>query len=257
MLLSYGIFASVYDILTENVDYGQIADKINALFGDRIKKQGCLLDLGCGTGTLSFLLEEKGFEVIGVDKSEDMLAEAFEKKSELQSDVMFLCQDLTELDLFGTAASAVCVLDTVNHIESADKICEFFRRVSLFLEMGGLFLLDINTPYKHREILADNTFVYDTDSVYCVWQNSYDGTLRRTDIDLDFFIKDGESYFRESESFSEYEYGTDEIISLLNQNGFTVLNQFDGYSGENAAEKTERLLILAKKTNLVSEGEIK
>lgn len=255
--MSYGIFASVYDALTQNVDYKKIADRIDALFGEEIKKQGSLLDLGCGTGTLSFLLENKGFEVIGIDKSEDMLSEAFEKKYELNSDVLFLCQDLTKLDLFGTAASAVCVLDTVNHIESADKICEFFRRVSLFLEMGGLFLLDMNTPFKHSSVLADNTFVYDTENVYCVWQNSYDKSAKRTDIDLDFFIKDGENYFRESESFSEYEYSTADIISILEQNGFTVLKQFDGYSGENPHEKTERLLILAQKTNLISEGEIK
>lgn len=255
--MSYNIFASVYDALTENVDYKKIADRIDALFGDKIKNQGSLLDLGCGTGTLSFLLEEKGFEVIGIDKSEDMLAEAFEKKFELNSDALFLCQDLTELDLFGTAASAVCVLDTVNHIESKDKICEFFRRVSLFLEMGGLFLLDINTPYKHSEILADNTFVYDMNDVYCVWQNSYDKSAHRTDIDLDFFIKDGAGYFRESESFSEYEYEPEDIIFCLEQNGFTVQRLFDGYSENEPSEHIERLLILAQKTNLVSEGEIK
>lgn len=255
--MSYGFFASVYDVLTENVDYEKIADRIDTLFGKEIKEKGSLLDLGCGTGTLSFLLEEKGFDVIGIDKSEDMLAEGFEKKSELCSNVMFLCQDLTELDLFGTAASAVCVLDTVNHIDKAEKIYEFFRRVSLFLEMNGLFLLDVNTPFKHRNILADNTFIYDTDDVYCIWQNSYDKNARQTHIDLDFFVKDGDCYFKESESFSEYEYSINDIISMLEQNGFTVLNQFDGYGNENPTEKTERIVLLAQKTNLISEDEIK
>lgn len=255
--MSYGFFASVYDVLTENVDYEKIADRIDTLFGQEIKEKGSLLDLGCGTGTLSFLLEEKGFDVIGIDKSEDMLAEGFEKKSELCSNVMFLCQDLTELDLFGTAASAVCVLDTVNHIDKAEKIYEFFRRVSLFLEMNGLFLLDVNTPHKHRNVLADNTFIYDTGDVYCIWQNSYDKNARQTHIDLDFFIKDGDCYFKESESFSEYEYDIDGIISMLEQNGFTVLQQFDGYGNENPTEKTERVVLLAQKTNLISEDEIK
>lgn len=255
--MSYGYFAGVYDILTENVDYEKIADRIDTLFPQGIKENGHLLDLGCGTGTLSFLLEEKGFDVIGIDKSEDMLSEAFAKKSEVNSNTMFLCQDLTELDLFGTAAGAVCVLDTVNHIESKEKICEFFRRVSLFLEMNCMFLLDINTPYKHREILSDNTFVYDADDVYCVWQNSYDEENHRTDIDLDFFIKDGDVYFKKSESFSEYEYGINDIILSLEQNGFTVLKQFDGYGENEPNGKTERVVLLAQKTNLVSEGEIK
>lgn len=255
--MSYESFASYYDILTENVEYEKIADRINRIFSKSAKENGHLLDLGCGTGTLSFLLEKSGFDVIGIDKSEDMLTEAFEKKAEMGSDVMFLCQDLTKLDLFGTAKGAVCVLDTVNHIDSEENLSKFFGLVSLFLEMNGIFMLDFNTPYKHRNILGDNTFVYDTDSVYCVWQNTYDEENRKTDIDLDFFIKDGENYFRESESFSEYEYETDLIKSLLEQNGFTVKNIFDGYSENKPSDTTERIVMVAEKSKLVFEGEIK
>lgn len=255
--MSYESFASVYDVLTGNVEYEKIANRINEIFPESYKTDGQILDLGCGTGTLSFLLEEKGFDVIGIDKSEDMLAEAFEKKTELHKNAMFLCQDLTELDLFGTVEGAVCVLDTLNHLKSKEDINKFFGFVSLFLEMGGLFVLDMNTPFKHREVLANNTFVYDLDDVFCTWQNTYDKENRKTDIDLDFFIKDGDCYFRESESFSEYEYDVKEITDLLEKNGFTVKNIFDDYTENNPTDKTERVSIIAQKTKLVFEGELK
>lgn len=255
--MSYESFASVYDALTGNVEYEKIANRIAEILPKPTNSDSHILDLGCGTGTLSFLLEEKGFDVIGIDKSEDMLAEAFEKKTELGSNAMFLCQDLTELDLFGTAEGAVCILDTLNHLESKEDINKFFGFVSLFLEMGGLFVLDMNTPFKHREVLANNTFVYDMDDVFCTWQNTYDGRNLKTDIDLDFFVKDGECYFRESESFSEYEYTVDEIIDLLEQNGFTVKDIFDGYSKNPITDECERAVLVAQKARLVAEGEIK
>ncbi len=257
IFMSYESFASCYDVLTENVEYEKIANKIDEIFPESYKKDGQILDLGCGTGTLSFLLEEKGFDVIGIDKSEDMLAVSFEKKAELNSGALFLCQDLTELDLFGTVEGAVCVLDTLNHLESLEQIGKFFSLVSLFLEMSGTFVLDMNTPFKHREILADNTFVYDMDDVFCTWQNTYDEKNRRTDIDLDFFFKENDIYYRESESFSEYEYSVDEIVTLLEKNGFTVKNTFDGYTQNAPSDKTERVVIVAQKTRLVAKGELK
>lgn len=256
--MSYGYFASVYNELTENVDYEKIADRIDSLLPEA-SKNGTVLDLGCGTGTLAFLLEKKGYDVIGIDKSEDMLSAAFSKKFQTGSDVLFLCQDLSDLDLFGTASNAVCTLDTLNHIESEEVIEAFFKKVSLFLEMNGLFLIDMNTPYKHREVLGDNTFVYDADSVYCVWQNTYEKNKKRTQIDLDLFIKndDDDTYLRQTESFFEYEYEPQVITSLLEKSGFTVLKLSDGYEDKDVSEKTERVLIVAQKNKLIFEGELK
>lgn len=257
--MSYEIFSSVYDILTANVDYENFADKISSSLSLNGVDGGLLLDLGCGTGTLSFLLEKRGYDVIGVDPSEDMLAVANEKKYEESSNALFLCQGMEELDLYGTVDCAVCSLDTLNHVESIEKIREAFRRISLFMTLGGVFIFDMNTIYKHKSVLADNTFVYDADDVYCVWQNTFSKDEMKTAIDLDFFIKseDSETYERYGESFFEYAYDENEILKLLSEYGFTVLGCFDDYSDKPVTEKTERLTVVAKKTKLISKDEIK
>ena len=139
--MSYGIFSSVYDILTENVEYERIAEKICSLLTRNGINGGLLLDLGCGTGTLSFLLEKKGYDVIGVDPSEDMLAVANEKKYDENSQAIFLCQSGEELDLYGTIDCAVSVLDTVNHIPAIEKIRETFTSRPEAVQRGILFSL--------------------------------------------------------------------------------------------------------------------
>lgn len=257
--MSYGIFSSVYDILTENVEYERIADKICSLLTRNGINGGLLLDLGCGTGTLSFLLEKNGFDIIGVDPSEDMLAVANEKKYDENSSAIFLCQSGEELDLYGTIDCAVCSLDTINHISSLNKIRETFKKISLFMNLGGILVFDINTPYKHEKILGDNTFVYDMDEVYCVWQNTFDAQNGKTDIDLDFFIRneDDECYERYSESFSEYAYNLEDILNILKKCGFEILSLCDDYTDNDINEETQRITITAKKTELIFKDELK
>lgn len=257
--MSYDIFSSVYDILTENVEYERISNKICSLLHKNGVDRGLLLDLGCGTGTLSFLLEQRSFDIIGVDASEDMLAVANEKKYEDNSSALFLCQKAEELDLFGTIQCAVSTLDTFNHIGNIEKIEKAISLVSLFMDMNGIFIFDMNTPYKHTKILGNNTFVYDMDEVYCVWQNSYDKASEKTDIDLDFFIKneDDDCFERYSESFSEYVYDINEIINIIKKCGFTLLATTDDYSDEPVCDTTERITFICKKTETIFKDELK
>lgn len=257
--MSYGIFSSVYDILTENVEYERIAAKICSLLHENRVDGGLLLDLGCGTGTLSFLLEQKGYDIIGVDPSEDMLAVANEKKYDENSQAIFLCQSGEELDLYGTIDCAMSVLDTVNHIPDLEKIKETFLKVSLFMNMGGVFIFDMNTPYKHEKILGDNTFVYDMDEVYCVWQNSFLEKENKTQIDLDFFIKneDDEGYERYSESFCEYSYRPEDLISILEECGFEISGTYDDYTDNKVNEETQRITVVAKKIKTIFKDELK
>ena len=257
--MSYGIFSYSYDILTENVEYEKIANKVRSLLHGNGVDGGLLLDLGCGTGTLSFLLEKLGYDIIGVDASEDMLMIANEKKYEAESSAMFLCQRAEELDLFGTIDCAVSCLDTINHIDSLEKIEKAFSLVSLFMNMNGIFIFDMNTPYKHKEVLGNNTFIYDMDEVYCAWQNTLDEQNGKTIIDLDFFIKneDDECYERYSENFSEYIYNIDDIIKIINKCGFTLLETSDDYSENPVNETTERITFVVKKTETIFKDELK
>ncbi|MBQ8767189.1 MAG: class I SAM-dependent methyltransferase [Clostridia bacterium] len=257
--MSYGIFSYSYDVLTENVEYERIADRVCSLLHKNSVDGGLLLDLGCGTGTLSFLLEKSGYDIIGVDASEDMLMIANEKKYEENSSAMFLCQRAEELDLFGTIDCAVSSLDTINHIDSLEKVEKAFSLVSLFMNMNGIFVFDMNTPFKHEKILGNNTFIYDMDEVYCAWQNTLDKENQKTDIDLDFFIKneDDECYERYSESFSEYIYDIDDIIEIIKKCGFTLLETSDDYSESPVSDTTERITFVCKKTETIFKDELK
>jgi ubiquinone/menaquinone biosynthesis C-methylase UbiE len=250
-MAGYGDFSYYYDLLTENVDYEKRCDYICNLLAENGIGKGILLDLACGTGTMSMLLSHKGYDVIGVDASEDMLSVAQEKKMESGKDIMFLCQRMEELDLFGTINAAVCTLDSINHITDEKTVQQVFSKVSLFMEDKGIFLFDVNTPYKHREVLGDNTFIYDMDDVYCVWQNSTDKKTLLTEVSLDIFEKDTEEendvYYRYSEEFSEKGYELSEIEKWLTENKFEVLGIFEEMTKNAVSESTQRAVFLARK----------
>lgn len=244
---SYGVFADFYDELMQ-ADYGLIADRIDEIVMRKQGRRGILLDLACGTGTLCEKLAEKGYDVIGVDISEEMLSAALEKKYESGLPVQYLRQDMRDIDMFGTIDVTVCTLDSLNHLESVSDVKKTFEKVLLFSEPDGLFIFDVNTVYKHRNVLGNNAFVYENDDVYCVWQNFLNGD-DSVDIQLDFFEKDEESglYERSAEDFSEICFPNDLTVKLLEESGFEVLGIYDGYSGNPVKENSERAVFAASK----------
>ncbi|WP_124098102.1 class I SAM-dependent methyltransferase [Ruminococcus sp. Marseille-P6503] len=244
----YGRFAWFYDRLTDNVEYDKIASVINGYverFGGR---KGILLDLACGTGSLCERFAGMGYDVIGVDGSDEMLNAALDKKCESGLPIQYLCQDMTELDMYGTVDVTVCTLDSINHLSDIKAVRKAFERVSLFAYPDGMFIFDVNTLYKHREVLADNVFVYEPDGLFCVWQNQYDPADGSVDIYLDFFEENGQGgYGRFQESFTERAYPCEAVRRELEQSGFEILGEFDGYSESPPNEKTERLVYVTKK----------
>lgn len=249
--MSYADFALYYDLLTGNVDYRSRAVYFDGIIrefgGENDSGTNILLDLACGTGSLSIEMSRLGYDVIGVDISEQMLSAAFEKKFESGEDVQFLCQDMRNIDMFGTIDVTICALDSINHLESAEDVKKTFEKVSLFTNKGGLFIFDVNTLHKQRDILADNVFVYDTDEVYCVWQNEYIEEEARTAITLDMFEADGDSYYRVTEEFSERVYSTELLDRLLTDAGFEVLAHFADDSREAPDGNAERIIFTARK----------
>ena len=181
--------------------------------------------------------------MIGVDMSEDMLSIAREKSD---GKILYLCQNLAELDLYGTVDAAVCTLDSINHIEE-ENLLKVFEKISLFMNKGGIFVFDVNTLYKHKYVLADNTFVYDLDDIYCVWQNYFNEDDNSIDIELDFFEKKNELYERHFESLSEFYYSEKQIRDKLEKSGFEVLGIFDNLSFESAKDDSERIIYIARK----------
>ena len=245
---SYEAFATVYDELTDDISYPNRAayfDKLVELHGG---KRGILLDLACGTGSLSEEFARLGYDVIGVDSSEEMLAAAMNKRVESGFDITYLHQRMQDLDLYGTIDVAVCARDSLNHLTSAKELHRAVDRVSLFLDPQGLFLFDVNTPYKHREVLANNIFVYDYDDVYLVWKN----TLLEDDIvsfELDIFEQDGEAYFRTTERFCERAYSKDQLQEVLDRAGLEVVGLYHEDSLEPPLPHSERVVYVTKKKN--------
>ena len=245
--MSYNSFASVYDELTQNVDYGRFADYICEILMSRGITDGLLLDLACGTGSLSVLLAEKGFEVIASDASADMLSVAREKAYDRGVDIMFLCQRMEESDLYGTVRAAVCSLDGINHLRSLETVGTVFKRLSNFIDDGGIVIFDVNTLYKHQKVLADNTFVYDEKNVYCVWRNSLHPDGRTVGINLDFFVREGECYNRYGESFTEIAFTDSELTAATEKGDFTVVDRFHEFTFDAPRGDSERVFYVLRR----------
>lgn len=242
--MSYDLFAEYYDELMCEVDYPARARYIDGIIRQYKPDANLLVDLACGTGSMTVQFADLGYDVIGVDLSENMLSKAREKSD---GSILYLCQSMQELDMYGTIDAFVCTLDSLNHIEDREELILALSRVSLFLEPDGVFVFDMNTPYKHEKILADNAFVYETEDVYCVWQNEYCGD-GRVDIALDFFEQqpDG-SYLRDSEEFSEVAYSYEETERMLREAGLRILAAYDDMTLEPPRADSQRIVFAAAK----------
>ena len=244
--MAYSDFADYYDDLTCNVKYNELADYLESLLSYLSHDSGLSLDLACGTGSLTIELKKRGHDIYGIDASCEMLSLAGQKAYENALSILFLCQKMQEIDLYGTIDTCFCCLDSINHLTKKDDVQKTFDRVSLFMNKGGYFIFDVNTVYKHNHILSNNTFIYDTDKVYCVWQNELKND-NIVEISLDFFEPVNDMYIRRFEHFKERAYPLDELKDMLTKSGFTVRNIFDDRSFEKAHEKTQRAFFIAEK----------
>jgi ubiquinone/menaquinone biosynthesis C-methylase UbiE len=242
----YNHFALSYDrIMSDTADYDGVFQRYMGECGD---KRGILLDLGCGTGQLSVRFAKAGYDVIGVDISDDCLSIAADRAGEEapDCDVRFIKQDIRKLDMYGTVNVTVAAFDVINHLKTLRDIRACFERVALFTEPGGLFLMDYNTPYYHREILASNTFNFDSDDLFVSREYSCDDKNSVT-VNINIFERyGGESYRRFEEVIFETAFECETITKLLEQSGFTV-KVIDFYDCGEPDDKTIRLLFSAKK----------
>ena len=248
---SYRKFAEYYDILTENVDYKSRMDEINSLFqkySDNTDEK-ILLDLACGTGSMSEEAEKLGYDVIGVDCSEEMLFEAVNKKYEKNLNIQYVKQDMRKLDLYGGVDITICILDSLNHLSGFEDVKKVFERVFMFTNEGGLFIFDMNTPYKHRNVLADNAFIFETDDVFVAWENEFSEKDCKVDITLNFFEKTHNNYKRYTENFSELAYEKEDIIKACEEVGFKLMETIPTYEQE-SDEQPERIVYVLKKEKI-------
>lgn len=243
---SYGVFAEYYDLLMSDVDYKSRAGYICEIFKKHGIASNLILDLACGTGAMSFELANLGFDVIGVDSSNEMLSKAIAKRKSYCNPI-FICQDMRSLDLYGTVGAAVCTLDGINHLTSPSSVKQAFERVSLFLESGGLFVFDLNSPYKIANTLGSNAYVYDRDEIYCVWQNCYNPKSKLCRFYLTFFEPCDGSYTRSDESFAERAYSASQIENYLKNAGMELIAAYDDMTFQKYNDKNQRIVYAARK----------
>lgn len=242
----YGGFAEFYDRLVCGFDYAAVTEYYDEIIRENGINGGILLDLACGTGNLSVRLADCGWDVIGVDISPEMLSFA-----KTHDNVSYICQDMTELDLYGTVDAAVCCFDALNHLLEEKELQRAFERVALFMNEGGVFVFDMNTIYCHEKILGDNTFLSDTfqknDNVFCAWQY-YLGEEHMLTIFLNIFAEreDG-SYCRREELNRERAYSLNTIGELCEQSGFKIVGMYDFLTKNRADENNKRVVFVCVK----------
>lgn len=217
----YESLAAFYDRLTEDVDYRQFADRYEQAFSGDGGEFRLLLDLCCGTGSLSLEMSRRGYEMIAVDGSESMLMQAREKCAVLPVPPLFLLQDAGELDLYGTVDAAFCSLEGINYL-SPDTLDRLLGRLYLFIRPGGLFLFDLRTP-AYLESLDGDTFVDEDEEVFCLWRADFDAELPALVYGMDLFSREGRLWRRTREEHIEYAHSLSFLSSLLNKHGFTDL----------------------------------
>lgn len=243
----YSEFADIYDCL-QDIDYDSFVKYYEQIFARIGIKPSLVLDLACGTGNITLPMARLGYDMIGVDLSGEMLGIAAEKAREENLDILFLNQDMTEFELYGTVDAAVCALDGVNYLTLDGEVEQLMALIKNYLNPGGVFIFDINSAYKLKHILGDNSFIYDEEDVYCVWNNSYDEEDKICSFSLDFFKKtSGGLYQRFEEYQEERAYSVSEIKAAAEEAGLEVVGVFDDRSFNEAAETSERIFFVLKK----------
>lgn len=247
---SYTNFADYYDILmAEDINYEKIADFIENIFIEYGVEPELIADLACGTGNITIPMSKRGYDMIGVDRSVEMLGVAREKAAREGCDILFLNQSMTKLDLFGTCDAFLCMIDGVNYIINPKSFENMLKKISTcFINPNGVFIFDISSFNKLSKTIADNTFIHDGDDIFYSWENKYYKEKRLSKMYLNFFVRENnKGYKRFCERHLQRAYTESEIKNALKNAGFGSIKTFDGFNFKSSNSKSERITFVCKK----------
>ena len=245
---AYSGFAKVYDLFMDNIPYEEWTDYVKELFAEEGVKDGILLDLGCGTGSVTELLAESGFDMIGIDNSEEMLEIAMEKREESGHDILYLLQDMREFELYGTVKGVVSICDSMNYILDDEDLLDVFKLVHNYLDNEGIFIFDMNTMYKYEQILADNTFAEDREESSFIWENYYDEEEEINQYDLSLFVQEEDGRYRKyEETHLQRAYEQECVEELIKESGLELLHVYDAFTKDLPAEDSQRIYFVCRR----------
>ena len=244
---AYTGFAAVYDTFMDNVPYGEWCEYLTGLLKENGVESGLVLDLGCGTGSLTELLAARGYDMIGIDYSEEMLELAAGKRAESGQDILYLCQDMREFELYGTVRAVICLCDSLNYLLEEDDLLTTFKLVNNYLDPNGLFIFDFNTVYKYETVIGDSTIAENREDCSFIWENYYDPEEEINEYDLTIFVQEeGDTFHRFTETHLQRGYTVGQMRTLVEQSGLKILEIMDSDTGEAVTETSERVYIVAK-----------
>ena len=266
---AYTDFASVYDIFMDDTPYEEWASYIMDLLEEYGVAKGDLqeaesarqkalavernvvVDLGCGTGTLTELLADRGCDMIGIDASQEMLNIALEKRERSGKEILYLCQDMRELELYGTAGAVISVCDSLNYLLEEEEMLRVFRLVNNYLYPGGVFLFDFNTVYKYETVIGDSVIAENREDCSFIWENYYDAEGQINEYDLTIFARtenqDGEDIFRRfTETHYQRGYTLEVMRGMVEKAGMAFVRAEDADTNGEVREESERIYVIAR-----------
>lgn len=243
----YKDFAYCYDRLMQDVDYSRWVDYVEELFRLHNLKPSLVLDLGCGTGSFCLEMAGRGYDMIGIDSSEDMLACAMRKTIEQGKDILYLHQDMTEFELYGTVDAMVCLIDSINYVTYKSDLKRLFKLARNYLNPGGLFIFDINSEYKLKTILGNNVFHHVEEDMAYIWQNSYDSSRRLCRFDLTVFAGRGQACSRFDEEHYERAWSGEEMTGAVRSSGLRLCSVFGEFTTRRPGKNCERIFFVCRK----------
>lgn len=244
---AYNSFAWVYDTFMDNIPYDQWTEYLTGILREYGISEGLLLDMGCGTGNVTERLAACGYDMIGIDNSEEMLMEARNKVAESGADILYLLQDMRSFELYGTVAAAVSICDSMNYILEKSDLQEVFRLVNNYLDPGGIFIFDFNTPYKYQYIMGDQVIAENRDECSFIWENGFDEDAQVNIYDLTIFIQEEDDLFRRyQETHYQKAWSANDFIQAAEQAGMKVLAVYDAFTHDAPRADSERLYMIVQ-----------
>ncbi|MCH1984312.1 class I SAM-dependent methyltransferase [Ruminococcus sp. OA3] len=245
---AYQSFAQVYDMFMDDIDYDAWSDYLIELLREYGVNEGLVLELGCGTGSMTQRLAASGYDMIGVDLSDDMLEIAQEKRIQAGLEILYLQQDMREFELYGTVRAVVSVCDSLNYILEDEELLEVFCLVNNYLDPGGVFVFDLNTEYKYQTLMGEQTIAENRKEASFIWDNYYDRESMCNEYELAIFIPEGDDglYRKYEEVHYQRAYSIQKVTALLEQAGMEFVTAYDAFTRDQPAPESERIYVIAR-----------